>query len=96
MIPEVEAYNKKNIDVIRMHLRYGSFRYPYGSGFLIGGKLICVHCGKEYTWKDWGRDKSKALTLARNHLDKHGFYMAFNSYMFTDRDMFYLAFPEAK
>lgn len=97
-IPELEAYNKKNIDAIRTNYLFESFRFPYGSKFLTGGKLICKHCGKEFKWEDWGRGKSLVLRNAEKHLSKkHSLpFFSFSPYAFKDSDLFYQAFPEAK
>jgi len=98
MIKEFEAYNKKNIDTIRSNFKYEGFKYTTGSNTYTGGKLICKHCGKEFTWKDWGKGKSRALTLAMKHLEKqHNLpYFLFSPYLFREHNMFYIAFPEAK
>ena len=98
MISEFESYNKKNIDAIKEHFKFKSFKFPYGNKFLSGGKLICIHCGKEFKWEDWGRGKSRALTLAMKHIYKvhKKEYFIFSPYALKEIDVFYSAYPEAK
>lgn len=98
MIENLESYYKRNVDNIRQNYKYKEFKYKYGSSFPRGGKLICTHCGKEYTLKDWGRGKTRALTSAMKHLtDKHNLtYFTFSPYALRDTEIFYSAYPEAK
>ena len=98
MTNEYEKYLHKNVNIIKSHFRYESFKYYEGSRSYTGGKLICIHCGSEFTWKDWGRGKSRALTLSMKHLsNKHNMpYFIFSPSILRNYNAFCLAFPEAK
>ena len=69
----INGMRKAFNDFFDEHFEYSEFEYKekYRDG--IGGKITCKHCGKGYSWKEWGGVRRAAFTRAYNHMrEKHG------------------------
>jgi hypothetical protein len=70
-LEKLMEYTEKQGEIIKANFNYKEFYFKEDESRLVGGKLICKHCGEEFKWKEWGRGQTISVGRASKHLKEH-------------------------